>query len=194
MQVVQGWHCVFVVPVQPPVVKDPLTHDEQVVHVCVAVLAYVPLGHVDTQAPLERYEPEGHDVHDCAEPAEQVRQEMSQGWQVLVWTLPYWPSPQLGTHDNPFRNKPEGQDVHCEAEPVHVAQDALQLVQNKLVFAEQMPVRYWFEAQADGEVHGTHDGVLWPLQVPESVWPGGQVLTQAAQTRLEESEQGLVSY
>lgn len=30
--------------------------------------------------------------------------------------------------------------------------------------------------------------------MPERVWPGGQVRTQAAQARLEVSEQGLVSY
>lgn len=79
----------FCVPVQPPVEKDPLAQDEQAVHVCVAVLAYVPLGQVNTHAPLDRYEPEGQDVHDCAEPAEHVRQEMSQDWQVLVCVLPY---------------------------------------------------------------------------------------------------------
>lgn len=79
VHVVHDWHWVFRVPVQPPVVKDPLGHEAHDVHVCVPVLAYVPLGQLDTQAPLERYEPAGHEEQNWAEPAEHVRQEMSQG-------------------------------------------------------------------------------------------------------------------
>lgn len=50
-----------------------------------------------------------------------------------------------------------------------MAQDEEQLAQNRFVLAEQMPVKYWLEEQAEEVMQGTHEGVFWPLHDPESV-------------------------
>ncbi len=98
-------------------------------HVLVALLAYVPAGHVLTHWPDDRNEPFGHDVQLVDDAPVHVEHE---GEQLVhtFWPLTNWLLSQLLTHVVPCRyGAPDvgTQLVHWVAlAPVHVEQAALQ--------------------------------------------------------------------